>query len=172
MAGKLPQNRWQRCASVGRANPGTMLRACPALLARLERAAGPAGPTAALPQISQMEPIKTPFPRAGRRSLGPGSPAQRSAATPLGRRVQHHPTRHSGKDQSRFPLWGSALSEGSGSRPRGLPRTVPRRSNSRLSRREASLLVLSKKESSFALPRISFWVSNHSSSSLSAGMSL
>jgi hypothetical protein len=51
-----------RSASVGRANPGTMLRAFLALLARLERAALPTRPTAALPQISQMEPITTPFP--------------------------------------------------------------------------------------------------------------
>ena len=65
---------------------------------------------------------------------------------------------------------GILLSEGSGSRARAPPR-VPRRSNSRLSRREASLLVLSKKGSSFAIARISFCVSNHSSSSLSAGMS-
>jgi hypothetical protein len=73
MARKLPQNLWNRGASVGRANPGTMLGACLTLLARLERAAGPAGPTAALPQIAPMEPIKTPFPRAQRRSLGPSS---------------------------------------------------------------------------------------------------
>ena len=79
-----------------------------ALLARLERAPGPAGPTAALPQISPMEPIKTPFPRAQRRSLEPGSPAQRSAATQRGRRAQQHRAHHSGKDQSRFPLRGSS----------------------------------------------------------------
>jgi hypothetical protein len=41
MARKLPQNRGKRSAFVGRANPGTMLRACLTLLARLERAAGP-----------------------------------------------------------------------------------------------------------------------------------
>ena len=79
-----------------------------ALLARLERAAGPARPTAALPQIAPMEPIKTPIPRTQRRSLGPSSPAQRSAATQRGRRVQQHLAHHSGKDQSRFPLWGSS----------------------------------------------------------------
>ena len=70
-----------------------------------------AGPTAALPQIAPMEPIKTPFPRAQRRSLESGSPAQRSAATQLGRRAQQHRAHHSGKDQSRFPLEGSSLSE-------------------------------------------------------------
>ncbi len=49
----------------------TLLRSCLALLARLAGAARPAGPTAALPQIAQMEPIKTPFPRAplGRAAL-------------------------------------------------------------------------------------------------------
>jgi hypothetical protein len=76
-----------------------------------ERLARPR-PTASLPQISSMEPIKTPFPRAQRRSLEPSSPAQRSAATQLGRRAQQHRAHHSGKDQSRFPLEGSSLSEG------------------------------------------------------------
>jgi hypothetical protein len=42
MASKLPQNHGNRSASVGRANRGTMLRYLLALLARLERAAGPA----------------------------------------------------------------------------------------------------------------------------------
>jgi hypothetical protein len=112
---------------------------------------------------------KPGIPRTQRRSLGPSSPAQRSAATQRGRRVQQHRAHHSGKDQSRFPL-GILFSEGSGSRAKNSPR-VPRRSNSRLRRREASLLVLSKKESSFAIVGISFCVSNHSSSSLSAGMS-
>ena len=59
-----------------------------------------------------MEPITTPFPRAQRRSLEPGSPAQRSAATQLGGTVQQHRADHSGKDQSRFPLEGSSLSVG------------------------------------------------------------
>jgi hypothetical protein len=49
---------------------------------------------------------------------------------------------------------------------------VSRRSNSRLSRREASLWVLSKKGSSFAIAGISFCISNHSSSSLSARISV
>ena len=75
MARKLPQNRWPRSASVGHGDRGTMLRRFPAFLARLERAAGPAGSTAALPQISRVEQIKTPFPRTQRRSLGPSSPA-------------------------------------------------------------------------------------------------
>ena len=66
--------------------------------------------------------------------------------------------------------WRSSLSEASRSSVSS-PR-VSRCSNSRFSRREASLLVLSKKESSFAAARISFCVSNHSSSSLSAGMSV
>src|SRR6266481_4934510 len=107
MASKLPQNHGNRSASVGRPNPGTMLRYLLAFLARLERTAGPAGPTAALPQISQMESIKPPFSGAQRHSLGPGSPAQRSAATQRGRRVQQQQqqARHSGNDQSRFPLW-------------------------------------------------------------------
>ena len=47
-----------------------------------------------------------------RRSLEPSSPAQRSAATQLGRRAQQFPAHHSGEDQSRFPLEGSSLSEG------------------------------------------------------------
>src|ERR1700738_897287 len=99
MAPKLPQNHGNRSAPVGRANQGTMLRYLLALLARLERTAGPARPTAPLPQISQMEPIKTPFPRAKRRSLGPSSPAQRSATTQRGRRAQQQqPAHHSGKD--------------------------------------------------------------------------
>ena len=108
MAPGLPQNHGNRSASVGRANPGTLLRYLLALLARLERTAGPARPTAALPQIAQMEPIKTPIPGTQRRSLGPSSPAQRSAATQPGRRVRQHPAHHSGKDQNRFPLWGSS----------------------------------------------------------------
>jgi hypothetical protein len=108
MAGKLPQNRGPRSASVGRGNRGTMLRSFLALLACLERAPGPAGPTAALPKISPLEPIKAPFPRAQRRSLEPGSPAQRSAATQRGRRAQQHWAHHSGEDQSRFPLEGSS----------------------------------------------------------------
>jgi hypothetical protein len=111
MARKLPQNRGPRSASMGRGNRGTMLRSFLALLACLERAAGPAGPTAALPQISPMEPIKTPFPRTQRRPLESGSPAQRSAATRLRRLPQQHRAHHSGKDQSRFPRWGSSLSE-------------------------------------------------------------
>jgi hypothetical protein len=61
-------------ASVGRVNRETMLRYLLAFLALLERAAGPPRPTAALPQISPMEPVKTPFPRAQRCSLGPSSP--------------------------------------------------------------------------------------------------
>jgi hypothetical protein len=71
-------------ASVGRGNRGTMLRDLLALLAFLERAPGPARPTAALPKIAPMEPIRTPFPRAQRRPLEPGSPPQRSAATQPG----------------------------------------------------------------------------------------
>src|SRR3984893_13901124 len=82
------------------------------------------------------------FPGPRRCSLGPSSPAQRSAATQRGGRAQQHRAHHSGKDQSRFPLWGSSLSEGSGSSANS-PR-VPRRSISRFSRREASLLILSK----------------------------
>ena len=58
-----------------------------------------------------MEPIRTPFPRAQRRPLEPGSPAQRFAATRLRRTPQQHRAHHSGKDQSRFPLEGSSLSE-------------------------------------------------------------
>src|SRR6202011_2494444 len=47
-------------------------------------------------------PITAPFPRAQRGSLGPSSPAQRSAATQRGRRAQQQQqrTHHSGKDQS------------------------------------------------------------------------
>ena len=53
--------------------------------------------------------LKPPFSRPQRRSLGPSSPAQRSAATQRGRRAQQQkPTHHSGKDQSRFPLWESS----------------------------------------------------------------
>jgi hypothetical protein len=44
------------------------------------------------------------------------------------------------------------------------PIKIPFPRISRLSRREATLLVLSKKESSFAIARISFCVSNHTSS--------
>jgi len=99
---------------VGRVNRGTMLRYLVAFLALLERTAGPPRPTAALPQISPMEPVKTPFPGAQRCSVGPSSPPQRSAATQSRRRAQQHRTHHSGKDQSRFPLWESSLSEGSG----------------------------------------------------------
>ena len=99
MARKLPQNRGTRSDSVGRGNRGTMLRCLLALLACLERAPGQAGPAAALPQISPMEPITTPFPRAQRRPLEPGSPAQRSAATQLGRRVQQHRAQYSGENQ-------------------------------------------------------------------------
>jgi hypothetical protein len=72
MAQKLPQNHRKRSASVGRVNRGIMLRYLLALLARLEKAAGPARPTAALPQISPMEPITAPFPRTQR-----GVPAAR-----------------------------------------------------------------------------------------------
>ena len=72
---------------------------------------GPTGPTAALPQISPMGPVTTPFPRTQRRPLEPGGPAQRFAATRLRRTPQQHRTHHSGKDQSRFPLEGSSLSE-------------------------------------------------------------
>ena len=89
MARKLPQNRGPRSAAVGYGNRGTMLRCFLALLACLERAAGPAGPTAALPQIFTMGPVTTPFPRTQRRSLESGSPAQRFAAT---RRAPERPT--------------------------------------------------------------------------------
>jgi hypothetical protein len=75
MARKLPQGRGPRSAALGRGDRRTMLRCLLALLARLERAAGPAGSTAALPQISRVEQIKIPFPRTQRRSLGPSSPA-------------------------------------------------------------------------------------------------
>jgi hypothetical protein len=108
MASEPPKGRGPRSASVGHGNRGTMLRYLPALLACLERAAGPARPTAALPQISPMEPITAPFPRTQRRSLGPSSPAQRSATTQRGRRVQQHRVHHSGKDQSRIPRRGSS----------------------------------------------------------------
>ena len=121
MARKLPQNRGPRSASVGSGNRGTMLRSSLALLACLERAAGPARPTAALPQISRVEPITTPFPRAQRRRLGPGSPAQRSAATQRGGGAQQHRAHHSGEDQSRFPLWRSLSIEGSGPGTNSLP---------------------------------------------------
>jgi hypothetical protein len=94
------------------ANRGTMLRYLLALLAYLERAPGQAGPAAALPKISPLEPITTPFPRAQRCSLEPGSPAQRFAATQLDRRAQQYPAHHSGEDQSRFSLEGSSLNEG------------------------------------------------------------
>jgi hypothetical protein len=108
MARKLPQNRGPRSAAVGYGDRGTLLRCLLALLACLERAPGPAGPTATLPKISPLEPIKAPFPRAQRRSLEPGSPAQRFAATQRGRRAQQHWVHHSGEDQSRFPLEGSS----------------------------------------------------------------
>ncbi len=52
-----------------------------ALLACLERAPGPTGPTAALPQILPMGSVTTPFPRTQWRPLEPGSHAQRFAAT-------------------------------------------------------------------------------------------
>jgi hypothetical protein len=58
-----------------------------------------------------MGPIQTPFPRTQRRSLEPGRPAQRFAATRPGRRPQQRRAHHSEKDQSRFPLEGSSLSE-------------------------------------------------------------
>jgi hypothetical protein len=73
MASEPPKGRGPRSASVGHGNRGTMLRYLPALLACLERAAGPARPTAALPQISSMEPITTPFPRPN------GAPLSRAA---------------------------------------------------------------------------------------------
>jgi hypothetical protein len=112
MARKLPQNRGPRSAFVGRGNRGTMLRSSLALLACLERAPGQAGAAAALPQIAPMGPIRTPFPRAMRRPLEPGSPAQRFAATRLRQTSQQHRAHHSGKDQSRFPLKEFSLSEG------------------------------------------------------------
>ena len=171
MARKLPQNRWPRSASVGHGNRGNMFRYLLALLACLERAPGQAGAAAALPQIAPMEPVRTPFPRAQRRPLEPGSPAQRFAATRLRQTPQQHRAHHSGKDQSRFPLREFSLSErGSGSSANSP--SVSRRSISRLSRRKASLRFSQKKASSFAIPRISFCESNHSSSSLSAGMSV
>jgi len=80
MARKLPQNQGPGSDSLGRENRGTLLRSCFKALARLERAAVPARPTAALPQIAKLEPVKAPFPRAQRRSLGSSSLAQRSAA--------------------------------------------------------------------------------------------
>src|SRR5271166_3070965 len=172
MAQKLPQNLWNRSASVGRGNPGTMLRASLALLARLERAAGPAGPTAALPQNR--------FNGANQASFSPGRAAlpwaEQPCTTPCDDWAWQKSAAASGPSlRKRSESLSSVgilliLSEGSRSRPKGSPR-VPRRSNSRLSRREASLLVLSKKGSSFAVARNSFSVSNHSSSSLSAGMS-
>jgi hypothetical protein len=89
-----------------------MLRYFLALLACLERAPGQAGAATALPQIAPMEPVRTPFPRTQRRPLEPGSPAQRFAATRLRKAPQQHRAHHSGKDQSRFPLKASSLSEG------------------------------------------------------------
>ena len=109
MACQLPQSQGKPSASLGRAHPGTGSRSCLALLARLAGATRPARPTAALPQISPMEPIKTPFPRTERRFLGPSSPAQRSAATQRGSRAQQHRAHHSGKDQTRFPPGGDPL---------------------------------------------------------------
>ena len=52
---------------------GTLLRYLLAFLARLERTADPPGAMAGLPQISPMEPIKTPFPRPS------GAPLNRAA---------------------------------------------------------------------------------------------
>src|SRR5277367_6293605 len=89
-----------------------MLRRLLALLARLERTARPAGPTAALPQISRVVPITTPFPRTRRRSLEPSSPAQRPAATQLGQKAQQHRAHYSGENQGRFPQGGYSLSAG------------------------------------------------------------
>ena len=150
MARKLPQNRGPRSAAVGYGNRGTMFRCLVALLACLERAPGPTGSTAALPKIFPMGPVTTPFPRTQRRPLEPGSPAQRFAATRLGRPPQQLRAHHSGKNQSRFPFARSSLSEGDPA-PAQTPPIVPRRSISRLRRRAASLLVLSKKGSSFAI---------------------
>ncbi len=49
------------------------------------------------------------FPGPNGAPLGRDRPAQRSAATQRGRRAQQQkPTHHSGKDQSRFPLWESS----------------------------------------------------------------
>ena len=113
MASEPPKGRGPRSASVGHGNRGTMLRYLPALLACLERAAGPARPTAALPQISSMEPITTPFSRPRRRSLEPGRPAQRSAATQLGRRSGEFTASFGGcrKDSSFRGIRQSASSE-------------------------------------------------------------
>ena len=116
---------------------------------------GPTRTTAALPQISPVGPVKTPFPRTQRRPLESCSPAQRFATTRLGWPLQQLRAHHSGKNQSRFSLWGSPLSEANPAQCANSP-SVPRRSISRLSRREASVLVLSKKRSSFAIIRISF----------------
>jgi len=61
-----------------------------------------------------------------------------------GERQQQQRAHHSGKDQGRFPRWESSLSErGPDSTANSL--RVSRRSISRLRRRDASLLVLSKK---------------------------
>jgi hypothetical protein len=152
---KLPQNRWPRSASMGHGNRGTMLRYLLALLACLERAPGQAGAAAALPQIAPMEPIRTPFPRAQRRPLESGSPAQTLCGDSTS---PDPPTASSPSLRKRSePLSSEGiLSKCGGSVSSANSPSVPRRSISRSSRREASLLVLSKTRSSFAIPRISF----------------
>ena len=81
-----------------------LLRCLLALLACLERGK-PARPTAALPQISRMEPIKTPFPCPAALPWA-DCPAQRTASiSQLARRTQEHRADHSGKDQSCVPRW-------------------------------------------------------------------
>ena len=165
MACNLPHNHGSRSDSVGGANPGTLLRSCLALLACLEGAAGPPRPTAALPQISRVEPITTPFPR-----VGAGLPwAEQPCTTLCGDSAwQESAAAASGPSLRKRSQPLSSVRILSSSKG---PWRVPRRSNSRLSRREPSLLVLWKKGSSSAMARISFCVSNHSSSSLSAGVS-
>ena len=91
-------------------------------------------------------------------------------ATQRSRRAQQHRAHQLRKRSEQLSSEEILLVETSGSSANSP--SVPRRSISRLSRREASLPVLSKKGSSFATARISFCESNHSSSSFSAGMSV
>jgi hypothetical protein len=89
------------------------------------------------------QPVRTPFPRAPRRSLGPGSIAQRSAAAE--RANSAHSSCHARKDPSRFP--GRELSSPVLRGPHSLAGETLPALISRFSRRDCKFLVLAKYES-------------------------
>jgi hypothetical protein len=166
MARKLPQDRGPRSAAVERGDRGTIASLSPCAFGTPGENGWPADQRRLYRKSLQWSRPRLLFP------VPSGAPLDRAALRNALQRLnlaRAASGRSLRKRSESLSLVGSLLRKGSGSSANS-PR-LSRRSISRLSRREAILLVLSKSGSSFAIARISFCESNHSSSSLSAGIS-